>query len=61
MKEHLCPNTLERIECPVCKNEIDPNVCHCGDAKEYHDPTHSFTPIGCTCGYDMEQRLEPEF
>ena len=41
-------------QCPGCGNEIDPDTCWCGvaeaDHNYYNDP-HSFTPIGCTCGY----------
>lgn len=47
------------IYCPSCFNEIDPDICHCGNPREghgYHD-NHSFVPAGCTCGYhDSEKR-----
>lgn len=52
MKDHNCPNTLERVECPQCKEEIDPETCHCGQDKNGHDSeTHPFIPIGCHCFY----------
>lgn len=40
--------------CPGCKNEIDPEVCHCGVSENNHYPMecgHNFVPAGCTCGY----------
>ena len=39
--------------CPGCKNEVDPEVCHCGDTQPNHpfQAGHNFIPIGCTCGY----------
>lgn len=41
----------ERDRCPDCKNEIDPDWCHCGDSKEAHafDHGHPFVPMGCDC------------
>jgi hypothetical protein len=41
----------ERIICPGCKNEIDPDVCGCGDSKENHTgwEGHPFIPMGCDC------------
>lgn len=42
----------ERPICPGCKNEIDPEVCHCGDAIKDHNigSGHSAVPMGCDCG-----------
>ena len=36
--------------CPRCKNEIDPDVCWCGDTIDNHTD-HSPVPMGCTCRY----------
>jgi hypothetical protein len=44
----------EHPTCPGCKNEIDPEVCHCGDEISKHNPMwcgHNPVPMGCTCGY----------
>ncbi len=40
--------------CPDCKQEIDPDVCCCGDPIEGHSDTsgHTPTPMGCICGYE---------
>jgi hypothetical protein len=48
-----------RPKCSDCKNEIDPDVCHCGDAVKDHtgvSHNHSPVPMGCQCG-----REGPEF
>ena len=43
------------VFCPGCGEEIDPEVCHCGDfIKDHSNPMndgHSPIPMGCTCGY----------
>ncbi|HVY79848.1 MAG TPA: hypothetical protein VG994_02610 [Steroidobacteraceae bacterium] len=38
--------------CPGCGNEIDPDVCHCGDYAKDHGgwDSHAPVPMGCTCG-----------
>jgi len=42
--------------CPRCKNEIDPEVCWCGDPIKGHGYSeHSPVPMGCDCG-----RVKPE-
>jgi len=42
--------------CPRCKNEIDPEVCWCGDLiKGHRYSEHSPVPMGCDCG-----RVKPE-
>jgi len=44
----------EHTICPGCKNEIDPEVCHCGDEISKHNPYwcgHNPVPMGCVCGY----------
>ena len=45
----------KRPICPGCGQEIDPDVCHCGDLiKDHSNPMndgHSPIPMGCTCGY----------
>lgn len=39
--------------CSGCKNEIDPDVCHCGSVREVHgygrSEEHEFVPLGCDC------------
>lgn len=42
--------------CPKCKNEIDPEVCHCGDLIKSHGigSGHAPVPMGCTCGYNRQ-------
>lgn len=42
-------NWSKRPVCPSCKNEIDPDVCHCGEDKKNHRAEHGFVPIGCDC------------
>ena len=39
--------------CPGCLNEIDTEVCHCGNYIKSHTiyDGHSPVPMGCTCGY----------
>lgn len=42
------------VKCDDCRNEIDPEWCHCGDAIKDHrgmSHNHSPVPMGCTCGY----------
>ena len=46
----------EPIICRSCKNEIDPEVCHCGELYKYHNPYslgHNFVPMGCVCGCQL--------
>lgn len=41
-----------REECSGCKQEIDPDTCHCGDLCVDHDPYndgHAPVPMGCVC------------
>ena len=45
--------------CPFCKNEIDPDVCHCGEERKNHDAYycgHSFVSMGCSCGYEKPKK-----
>ena len=39
--------------CRWCKEEIDPNLCWCGDAIEDHTSwcEHTPIPMGCRCGF----------
>ena len=53
--------------CPGCKNEIDEEVCWCGDEIKKHTAHdgHNPVPMGCTCGYvcagvDYAQGITPE-
>ena len=46
---------LEEPICPICHQEIDPNVCWCGDSYESHKfAEHSFIPMGCNCARAKE-------
>lgn len=46
--------------CPGCGWEIDPDVCHCGEAMDHHHAEHNPVPAGCTCGYpNAEKRKAP--
>lgn len=50
--------------CRGCGNEIDPDVCHCGDGPESSEHSssggnHGFVPAGCECQYAPEV-LQPE-
>jgi hypothetical protein len=51
---------MSETTCPGCGWEIEPDVCHCGSSKFWHNPYelgHTFVPMGCTCGYeDADQR-----
>jgi hypothetical protein len=40
------------VRCPKCGNEIDPDVCWCGDYIKGHGhyDGHSPVPMGCDCG-----------
>lgn len=52
-----------RPRCEGCGNEIDPDVCHCGDPMEGHSTLsgHSGIPMGCDCGRDFnDAKLEEE-
>lgn len=52
------PNIPTKTDfCPFCKNEIDPDVCWCGDYRHNHSE-HSFVPMGCVCGYYTEKEQE---
>lgn len=50
------PQHWDRIwpRCEACGNEIDPDLCWCGEEVEGHGwhNNHNAVPIGCTCGYD---------
>jgi hypothetical protein len=49
---HLeCPKCRAPI-CNGCGNEIDPNLCHCGDLITNHSIHcgHNPVPLGCDCG-----------
>jgi hypothetical protein len=41
----------DQVICEGCKNEIDPDVCGCGDAIKDHgyDNGHAPIPMGCDC------------
>lgn len=41
----------EQPICPGCGNEIDPDVCWCGDLMKSHGPScgHTPVPMGCDC------------
>ena len=41
--------------CPKCGNQVDPEVCHCGDPIKNHNADHRPVPMGCTCGYNQPE------
>lgn len=44
--------------CPACGQEIDPEMCWCGDYIKDHNPMwcgHTAVPLGCICGYPREE------
>lgn len=44
--------------CPVCLQEVDYSLCHCGNDYDDHNPMedgHSPVPLGCTCYYTPER------
>lgn len=48
-----------RSYCGGCRNEIDPDCCHCGEdhkspGTDYYGG-HGMVPMGCTCGYATEK------
>jgi hypothetical protein len=46
------------VVCPGCHNEIDPEVCWCGNEIERHSPQwdgHNPVPLGCDCGRAKEK------
>lgn len=45
--------------CSGCKNEIDPDVCWCGDYIKLHTSEHSPVPVGCDCGRVKSQASTP--
>jgi hypothetical protein len=49
---------LEEVPtCSGCGNEIDPDVCHCGDYVKDHGFTgHHAIPMGCDCFRADKQR-----
>jgi len=49
---------LRRPRCAGCGNEIDPDVCGCGDSITHSawDFGHEPVPMGCDCGRDDGQR-----
>lgn len=58
-REGLCAALEEviaahsRIVCSGCKQEIDPDYCHCGGRIDQHVPMndgHAPVPMGCQCG-----------
>lgn len=52
----------QRPKCESCQNEIDPDVCCCGDTPDNHpwNAGHSFVPMGCSCGYDTSSTSEED-
>ena len=47
------PRSLDPVvRCPCCGNEIDEEVCWCGDLMKTHDAYcgHTPVPMGCDCG-----------
>lgn len=49
---------LEKVHfCSGCRNEIDPDCCHCGDLIKNHTIyfEHIPVPMGCECGYTGDE------
>lgn len=49
--------------CSGCKNEIDLDLCYCGDFINDHNAIycgHNPVPQGCTCGYDKSVDMHPD-
>jgi len=42
--------------CPGCFHQIDPDCCCCGDRITHYPDEHQPIPMGCTCGYDDEEK-----
>lgn len=53
-------STTTSLHCTGCGNEIDPDVCHCGDPMKSHSAYcgHTPVPIGCDCGRVGSEREE---
>lgn len=45
-------NSSDMVRCNGCGNEIDEDVCWCGDLMKAHDAYcgHNPVPMGCDCG-----------
>lgn len=44
--------TALQVICRSCKQEINPDVCYCGDSNNHGlSSNHSFVPMGCICEY----------
>lgn len=58
------PRNIPGHTCPRCMQEIDPDVCGCGDYIEGHgnpmDTGHSPVPMGCDC-FRSDRVLEEDF
>ena len=52
IKRMHCPPSQAIVRCTGCGNEIEPDVCHCGELVKSHDhySNHSPVPLGCDCG-----------
>lgn len=52
------PENEDVFLCPGCGQECDPTVCWCGEEKfsGEHSVSHSFVPMGCDCGRNLDDR-----
>jgi len=58
MEERAADVSISNLEvrqiCPGCLQQIDPEICHCGDSREGHGGQfdgagHGFVTMGCDC------------
>jgi len=51
-------------KCESCGNEIDPEICWCGDYVDKHEwrfgMDHTAVPMGCTCFFAKDCERKPE-
>jgi len=53
----------KREICPWCHQEIDTEVCWCGEYIASHNSWftgHEAVPMGCVCGYEFLEKLEKD-
>lgn len=40
---------MPRVKCTGCGQEIDPEVCQCGQSINHGYDNHPIVPMGCDC------------
>lgn len=51
-----------QVKCSECAQQIDPDVCWCGETKLGAHDNHTFIPMGCDCFRDeaiVRAEVEP--